>query len=177
MTIPIKDCCVIDSGRHRDLRGYFRTIFKIQNPKFGAVWGKRDILQVNMTDTLNKGSIRGMHMQDSTAPEAKLVTCISGRVFDVVVDVRANSETFGKWFGIELTSENNLSLFVPEGCAHGFQTLENHCRLLYLHSARWVKSAETGLIWNDSNVNIQWPLAPTDISSRDQTLQSLEHYE
>lgn len=177
MKNPVNDCCIIDSGRYEDHRGFFRSMFKSQNANFENVWDKRQILQVNMSHTLKKGAIRGLHMQDSTAAEAKLVTCIQGRVFDVAVDLRPFSSTFGKWFGIELNAENNLSIFIPEGCAHGFQTLEYNCKLHYLHSARWVKSADTGLIWNDDKVNVEWPLDPTDISIRDKTLPTLRHYE
>jgi dTDP-4-dehydrorhamnose 3,5-epimerase len=99
--------------------------------------------------------------------ETKIVRCIRGKVFDVVVDLRHNSDTFFNWYGIELSSENNRAIVIPEGCAHGFQTLENNSDLLYLHTASYTSSLERGIRFDDPLISIKWPLPPLNLSDRD----------
>ena len=108
-----------------------------------------------------------MHYQESEYKEIKLVRCIAGKVYDVIIDIRKDSPTFLKWFGIELSAENKKMLYIPAGFAHGFQCLSDNCELLYHHSAFYTPGRETGISYNDPAVNIEWPIEITVISERD----------
>lgn len=156
-----------------DHRGTFLNAYREQNPSFVASWGNRSIKQVNLSKTEAVGTIRGLHLQSAPYSEAKLVRCIRGRVWDVAVDLREGSETYGQFSAVELTPKKGNALLIPEGCAHGFQVLEPGSQLLYLHSGSWVPEAETGVVWNDPKLDIPWPLPVTDLSDRDLTLPSL----
>ena len=125
-------------------------------------------VQMNHSMTGTTGSIRGMHYQHAPAVEVKLVRCVAGRVFDVLVDLRPNSPTRWRWFGAELSAQNQQMLYIPEGCAHGFQTLEPNCELVYCHSAAYAPEYEDGVRYDDPIVNINWPLPVADLSARDQ---------
>ena len=114
-----------------------------------------------------------MHFQKKPHAEMKLIRCLKGRVWDVAVDLRANSPTFLKWHAEELTAENAKLLVIPEGCAHGFQVLEAESQLLYLHTSFYTPEAEGGVIYNDSQLAISWPLSITDLSERDMLLPSI----
>ena len=111
-----------------------------------------------------------MHFQIAPHEESKLIRCVQGKVFDVIVDLRTNSETFLQWEGIELSAENNNSVYVPEGVAHGFQTLENNSTIFYQISESYFPNCAKGFRWNDENIGIKWPLLPTIISKKDQNL-------
>ena len=113
------------------------------------------------------GTIRGLHLQGPPHSEAKLVRCLKGKVWDVAVDLRRDSATNGHWQAVELTPERCNALFIPEGCAHGFQVLQPGSELLYLHSGAWVPEMETGVRWDDPQLAIAWPLSPSEISDRD----------
>ena len=156
-----------------DERGSFFNIFRIQEKEFKEVWRDRSIAQVNLSRTYNVGAIRGLHLQSSPHEEAKIIRCIKGRVWDVAVDLRLDSETYRRWFAVELNAESCNSLLIPEGCAHGFQVLDPCSELLYLHSGRWEKESEIGIRWDDNELSINWPLPPTDISVRDRELPYL----
>ena len=114
-----------------------------------------------------------MHLQVGEFEEAKLVRCLEGAVFDVVVDLRRDSCTFGHWYGLELSQEKSNALIIPEGCAHGFQVLNSDSQLLYIHSERWIPENETGIRWNDPKLKINWPLPVTKVSDRDLNLPFL----
>ena len=111
-----------------------------------------------------------------TAPVAKLVRCTSGRILDVAIDLRVSSPTFGKWFGIELTTENKTLLYVPVGFAHGFATLTDRCEVQYKQTGFYDPKAEGGIAWNDSEVAIQWPYTSPLLSAKDQRQQTLMEY-
>ncbi len=148
-----------------DERGWFaRTFCKDEFAKIGhtAEW-----VQMNHSFTKQKGTIRGMHFQLPPHGEIKMVRCISGAVFDVIVDVRKDSPTFLKWFGMELSAANKDMIYIPQGFAHGFQTLQNDCELIYHHSQFYASGEEGGIKYNDQLVNIKWPLPVTNISERD----------
>ena len=164
------DVFEIRSQAFLDHRGSFVNAFRLHNPVFRQVWGDREITQVNFSCTYTVGSIRGMHMQSSFHSEAKLVRCVRGRVWDVAVDLRQDSNTRGQWHAAELSPDQGNALFIPEGCAHGFQALEPGSELLYLHSGKWEPDAETGVRWDDPLLAIAWPLPLTDISDRDRSL-------
>lgn len=129
--------------------------------------------QHNHTLTRKRGCVRGMHFQAEPAPEIKLVRCLSGKVLDVVVDVRPDSPNFGKWLSCELSPENGRALYIPGGFAHGFQCLTDSCELLYLMSDFYQPELARGLRWNDPGIAITWPLPGVDISPRDQELPLL----
>jgi dTDP-4-dehydrorhamnose 3,5-epimerase len=159
----------------QDRRGAFLNGFRRQESVFATAWGDRDIAQVNLSFTETVGAMRGLHYQAAPHSEAKLVRCLRGRVWDVAVDLRSSSPTYGQWHGVELSPEKANALLVPEGCAHGFQVLQEQSELLYLHSGAWVPEAETGVRWDDSYLGIAWPLPVVDLSDRDRALPLLEN--
>ena len=170
----ISGVCEINISPFEDHRGSFLNIFKAENKEFQKIWGARQIKQINLSHTRNIGTIRGMHMQKDPFAEAKLITCLKGKVFDVAVDLRRNSPTYLKWHSIELESKKFNAIIIPEGCAHGFQTLDKNCELLYLHSNDWIPSSEMGVKYNDPNISIEWPMECTLISKKDSNLPFLE---
>ena len=153
-----------------DQRGSFINIFRENNNFFKEIWGDRKIRQINISNTLKKGSIRGLHLQKDPYEEAKLIQCIDGKVWDVALDLRKDSKTFLEFFFLELSPQKNNSIIIPEGCAHGFQALEDNSKLIYIHSNHWIKDAEIGYRWNDPKIKIPWPLKASIISEKDQNL-------
>ncbi len=173
----IKGVCEIVHSPFTDERGLFLNIFRSENTPLSSIWSNRPIEQINLSKTLNIGTIRGMHMQKEPYSEAKLITCIKGKIFDVAVDLRSNSPTFGKWCKVILSPGLNNSIFIPEGCAHGFQTMENNCELIYVHSEKWKKEVETGVNCKDKNLDILWPISKMIMSERDMNLPFLNSYD
>ena len=129
--------------------------------------------QCNLTLTRKRGAIRGMHFQRDPKPEIKLIRCAAGAIFDVLVDVRRNSPTFGRWEGFELTGANRRQLYVPGGIAHGFQCLTDDCEVFYMMSEFYAPDLAAGLRWNDPQVGIRWPIDSPTLSERDQGLPLL----
>ncbi len=172
---PIEGVFVLISQSFVDQRGVFLNLFRAHDLAYLASWGDRQILQVNSSRTEAVGAIRGLHMQANPHEEAKLVRCLRGRVWDVVVDLRCDSDTYGQWHAVELSPGDGNALLIPEGCAHGFQVLELGSELLYLHSGGWVPEAEIGVRYNDPQLAIAWPLPVTDLSKRDSNLPFLTH--
>ena len=130
--------------------------------------GSRNIMQINHSQTRQHGSVRGLHFQQPPHAEVKIITCLRGAVFDVTVDIRVGSPTFLQWVGVELSAKNGAMILIPEGCAHGFQTLSDDTELLYLHTAPYAPESEGGLHYADPRLDISWPLPLADISQRDQ---------
>jgi len=157
-----------------DDRGAFLNTFRRQDPIYVQVWAPRPITQVNLSRTEQVGSVRGLHLQAAPHSEAKIVRCLRGRVWDVAVDLRRESSSYGQWHAVELSREAANALLIPEGCAHGFQVLEARSELLYLHSGSWVPEAETGVRFDDPQLAIPWPLQPLGLSERDLALPLLE---
>ena len=149
----------------KDQRGFFCRFFCAK--EFKEAGFERPIVQINHSLTIKRGAVRGLHFQYPPHAEAKIVSCIRGEVFDVAVDIRKDSPTFLSWHGEFLSPKNQKSLLIPEGFAHGFQTLTNNCELIYLHSASYNPHAEGGLNINDPRLGIAWPLEITEISERD----------
>lgn len=172
-SIPINGVFELVSEPFVDARGAFLNAFRAQEESFIGSWGDRAIAQVNLSRNQAVGTIRGVHLQASPHSEAKLVRCLKGRVWDVAVDLRRDSSTYGEWQAIELTPELGNALLIPEGCGHGFQVLEPGSELLYLHSRAWVPEAETGVRWDDPQLVIAWPLPPMALSERDRSLPLL----
>jgi dTDP-4-dehydrorhamnose 3,5-epimerase len=170
---PLHGLLVIEIDFFRDERGFFMES-----------WHKQDFAEAGLPqefvqDSHSRSSyrvLRGLHYQDMRAPMAKLVRCTAGRVFDVAVDLRLSSPTFGKWFGIELTAENKTQLFVPVGFAHGFLTLSDVCEIQYKQTEYYRPSTEGGIAWNDADIAIHWPVADPILSKRDQNQLSLKQY-
>jgi dTDP-4-dehydrorhamnose 3,5-epimerase len=162
---PIDGLLVVRRAPVTDARGSLTRLFCAE--EFAAFGAFSAISQVNHSATHRKGSIRGLHFQHSPHSEHKFVSCLKGGVFDVAVDLRANSSTFLKWHGEVLSAENLASLCIPAGFAHGFQTLTDDCELIYLHSRPYRPEAEGALNPLDPALAIQWPLPVTEMSERD----------
>ena len=156
---------VIERQQMGDSRGFLSRIFCAQELAF-AGWSQ-PIAQINYTYTQKKGTVRGMHYQRPPYSEMKLVSCLHGAVFDVVVDVRAGSPTFLQWQAVELSASNQRALLIPIGFAHGFQTLVADCELIYLHTKSHEPSSEDGLNANDPMLSIKWPFPISELSARD----------
>ncbi|HQT31339.1 MAG: dTDP-4-dehydrorhamnose 3,5-epimerase [Hydrogenophilales bacterium 17-64-65] len=156
---------VIESTAFQDNRGAFSRLFCSRDLQ--AIVGPRTIVQINHSKTHGVGAVRGLHFQNPPYSEMKIVRCLKGRVFDVAVDLRQGSPTFLKWTAVELTPENRFAFVIPEGCAHGFQVLEEDSELLYLHTAFYTPDAEGAVRFDDPRIDVNWPLAPTDLSARD----------
>lgn len=162
---PLNGSYVIELSPFSDSRGWFaRTYCK---DEFKQIGHSKEWVQLNHSVTYKTGSIRGMHYQVQPYSEIKMVRCIAGAVYDVIIDLREGSSTFLNWFGTELSAENKNMLFIPEGFAHGFQTLTDNSELIYHHTELYTPGAEAGIKYNEPLVNIQWPLAITEISERD----------
>lgn len=148
-----------------DDRGFLARLFCTS--ELAAAGWLRPIAQVNHTFTGVRGTVRGMHFQHPPHAEMKLVICIRGAIYDVAVDLRRGSPTFLEHHAQMLSAENNQALLIPEGCAHGFQTLTGDVEIIYLHSAPYAATAEGGLSPLDSRLDIKWPLSVAAISKRD----------
>ena len=147
------------------MRGHLARIYCHDELK-NIGWYK-PIAQINQTITKIRGTVRGLHFQNKPNTEMKLVSCLRGAIWDVAVDLRKNSPTFMKWHAEKLSSDNNRALFIPEGFAHGFQSLSEDCELLYLHSMPYARDSESGIRPDDPTLAITWPLEFSQISDRD----------
>lgn len=148
-----------------DQRGFFSRFFCAE--EFKEIGLIKPIAQMNHTLTKSRGAIRGMHFQKEPYTETKIITCIQGEILDVVIDIRKGSPTFLQWHSELLSAENQTSLYVPDGFAHGFQTMTENCQLLYLHSNVYTPKAEGALNALDPAIGIDWPLEITEMSERD----------
>jgi dTDP-4-dehydrorhamnose 3,5-epimerase len=148
-----------------DARGFFSRFYCAQ--EFAAIGITAPLVQINHSLCRLRGTVRGLHFQHAPHAETKVVTCIAGHIFDVAVDLRLRSPTFLHWFGTELSAENQQSLVIPPGFAHGYQALTDDCELIYLHTAAYHPAAEAALNATDPRVSIAWPLEITEMSDRD----------
>lgn len=162
---PIDGVFVIERPRHGDERGFLSRLF-CSDALRAAGWIK-PVAQINHTFTARTGAVRGMHFQRPPHAEMKLVSCLHGEVWDVAVDLRRGSRTFLSWHAERLSPENRHAMLIPEGCAHGFQTLADRSELLYCHSAAYAQDAEGGVRHDDPRLEIHWPLEVHDLSARD----------
>jgi len=163
----IAGALVVDGQPYADHRGAFSRLFCER--ELAEVVGDRHVVQINHSRTHAVGAVRGMHFQHPPYAEMKMVRCIRGRVWDVLVDLRAGSPTFLCWHAEELSPDTSRMLVIPEGCAHGFQVLEADSELLYLHTAFYTPASEGALRYDDPQLAIRWPLPVTDLSERDKT--------
>ena len=163
---PLKGSYIIENNPFKDDRGLFARVYCKNSIR--TLGDNPVIEQINYSLTKKKGSIRGMHFQYPPKSEIKMVRCLTGSVYDVIVDIRRNSPTFLNWYGQILSADNMKMMYIPKGFAHGFQTLEGNCSLLYLHSDSYTPSHEEALRYNDPRIEIDWPIEVTEISSKDQ---------
>ena len=163
---------IIELEKSEDERGFFSN-----------VWDKKifqknnlntNITEFNIVFSKKKGTIRGLHYQSAPYEGAKLVRCIRGRTWDVIVDLRPDSKTFKEWYGVELSSDNYKANYVPEGCAHGYQTLEDNSEVIYLNSQDYNSDFEKGVNYLDPAFNIPFPLKVTMISKKDSSWKSFK---
>jgi dTDP-4-dehydrorhamnose 3,5-epimerase len=174
-TTPIKDLIIINPSVYEDNRGYF---FESYNQRFFREQGiYTNFVQDNQSISV-KGVLRGLHFQ-KIAPQAKLVRCIVGEVYDVVVDLRKSSETYKKWFGVKLSEDNMKMMFVPKGFAHGFVTLSDVAVFHYKCDELYMPSADGGIIYNDPEINIDWGVDVSQLimSDKDRVLPKLADIE
>jgi len=171
---PLKGLLIIQPRVFADTRGFFMEIYK-----------KSDFVKAGITEEFtqdnhsysSKGVLRGLHFQKEPYAQGKLVRCVKGAVWDVAVDLRADSKTFGQWSGIELTEENKTMFYIPTGFAHGFVTLKDNTHFLYKCTNEYNPETDSGIIWNDTNLNIEWPLTDgLSFSEKDLRLLSFEEF-
>jgi len=165
--LKIQGAALIEIEPLGDERGFFARIFCAQ--EFADAGLALNVTQSNLSQNIKKGTLRGLHYQAEPKPDPKLVSCINGAIFDVVVDVREGSATFCQWVGVELTADNHKALFVPPGCAHGFITLTDNALVHYQMGETFVADLARGVRWNDPAFGVEWPMDPIVISDRDAT--------
>jgi dTDP-4-dehydrorhamnose 3,5-epimerase len=158
---------IIDSERNIDERGFFARTWC--RDEFACRNLEVDVSQCSISFNLLRGTLRGMHFQAEPHPETKIVRCTMGAVRDVVLDLRAGSPTFRQWVAVDLTAENRRMVYVPRGCAHGFQTLVDETEVFYQITPRYTQDAARGVRWNDPAFGIQWPVADPILSTRDRS--------
>jgi len=162
---PVAGAVVLDLERREDERGFFARSFCAR--EFAAHGLETRLVQCNLSWNRSRGIVRGLHWQDAPHAEAKLVRCIRGAIWDVVVDVRPGSPSYCRHFGLALDAENRRALYVPPGCAHGFQVLEDDTELLYQMSEYYAPEHQRGARWDDPTFAIAWPLADVIVNPRD----------
>ena len=163
--LPLAGLRRVERRNLGDARGSLSRLF-CSGELASAGWVK-PVAQINQTVTIKRGTVRGIHFQYPPHAEMKLVSCLQGAIWDLAVDIRMGSPTFLHWHGEELSAENRRALLIPEGFAHGFQTLTDDCALLYVHSAPFEANAEGGLNARDPALAVSWPLPIADMSDRD----------
>lgn len=165
--LPLNDLKLISRLGIADNRGSFSRIF-CSEELIGSGFQKK-VKQINHSFTSKEGSIRGLHYQVPPFSEIKLVSCIQGQIYDVAIDLRPNSSTFLHWHAEILSGENMHALLIPEGFAHGFQTLTDNCEIIYVHSEIYAPTYERGIRFDDPMIKIDWPLPVSDCSERDRS--------
>jgi dTDP-4-dehydrorhamnose 3,5-epimerase len=164
-SIELKDSFIIESKKLNDNRGFFSRI--LCSKKFKKKKLTSRFVQINNSFSKKKNTLRGMHYQLYPFAESKVIRCIKGSIFDVILDLRKNSKTFGKWFGMILSEDNRKMIYVPKGFAHGFLTLEDNTEVLYFSSSFYNKKYEKGIMYDDPKFSIKWPTNPKIISKKD----------
>jgi dTDP-4-dehydrorhamnose 3,5-epimerase len=160
---PIAGAHVIDLEPRRDDRGFFARVWC--RDEFASHGLSAEFVQCNDAFSARRGTLRGLHYQVAPHAEAKLIQCVRGAIFDVVVDLRPGSPTFRQWFGTELSAENHRMMYVPQGCAHGYLTLEDATEIVYPVTHAYRPGAERGVRWDDPQFGIAWPRAGSIIVS------------
>ena len=170
----LKDLFIIEPEKSEDGRGSF---YRIWDKKIFQENGLNDnLVQISISFNKKKGTLRGMHFQTKPFEESKIVRCTKGKIFDVVIDLRPESKTFMNWASFELDSNESKILYIPEGFAHGFQTLEDNTEIVYQISNWYSPEHASGLRWDDNKFQINWPIQNPIISKKDLTFDSAEKY-
>jgi dTDP-4-dehydrorhamnose 3,5-epimerase len=169
--LPLKGAFEVLLEPRGDERGFFSRFYC--DEEFSQHGLNTNWTQMNISLTRGIGSLRGLHFQRGFAAEVKLVRCLRGRVYDVIVDLREGSSSFGQHVGVVLDAENRNSIYIPKGFAHGFQTLEDEAELQYLHSEPYSALQEGGVNLMDKDLAINWPLPPAQVSDRDKKQPAL----
>jgi dTDP-4-dehydrorhamnose 3,5-epimerase len=172
VSTPIRGAFIVELERREDSRGFFARAFCQR--EFTEHGLNPEVAQCNISFNERRGTLRGMHYQAKPHEEAKLVRCTRGGIFDVIVDLRTESETRLRWFGVELSAENRRALYVPEGLAHGYQTLQDGSEIFYQVSEEYTPMAERGVRWNDPAFGIRWPIADPILSAKDAAYANYE---
>ncbi|HEY1039545.1 MAG TPA: dTDP-4-dehydrorhamnose 3,5-epimerase [Bacteroidia bacterium] len=162
----LKGAFVIQPTLLSDERGGFSRVFC--KKEFMEIGHSKEFVQFNHSYNSKKGTVRGMHYQEAPHSEIKLIRCVKGAVYDVIIDIRKGSPTFMQWYATELSAANRNLMYVPEGFAHGFQTLEEDSELIYHHTSFYEPAAERGLRYNDELLAVNWPLEVSAISQKDE---------
>jgi dTDP-4-dehydrorhamnose 3,5-epimerase len=169
--LPLHGAYLVGLEERGDERGFFARLFckdEFESHGLNGTWS-----QINNSFSRVTGTLRGLHFQLEPSAEVKLVRCIQGKIWDVIVDIRPNSSTFGKWHAEELTCDNRLMMYAPKGFAHGFISLTANTEIIYLVSSSYNSKLERNIAWNDPEIAITWPIAPAIISERDSNAPSL----
>jgi len=170
---PLEGLKIVQRRVKEDSRGFLSRIYCAN--EFAGHGFNKSVSQVNQTLTYKKASVRGLHYQLMPHTEIKLVSCVKGEIFDIAVDVRKGSPTFLNWHSEVLSEKNQRSMLIPEGFAHGFQTLADNCELIYLHSSSYEKDSEAALNINDPRLAITLPLSISDLSKRDRSHRYIDN--
>jgi dTDP-4-dehydrorhamnose 3,5-epimerase len=170
-SLPFEGALLVRPDRHIDERGYFaRTYCRDTFIRHGL---KDCSLQCSTSFNVRRGTLRGLHLQREPDGETKLIRCVRGEVYDVIADVREGSPSYGRWHAEHLSAENGLSLYVPAGFVHGFITLVDETELLYQMANPFVPKSAAGIVWDDRDLAIKWPIPPVVISEKDRSLPAL----
>ena len=161
----LKGAYIIELEKFEDERGFFTRVWDKKIMQDQGL--KSDLVQMSFSFSKKKGTLRGMHFQKEPFQEVKIVKCIQGKIFDVIIDLRVESKTYKKWIGVELSADIQKMIYVPEGFAHGFQTLEENTHVLYQMSNWFSPEHEKGIRWDDKDFNIRWPITDLIISKKD----------
>ena len=168
-SLPIDGAYLINLDKREDERGFFSRYYceqEFAENNLNTSWP-----QVNNSLSKKRGTLRGLHFQRPPSAEVKLVRCLRGSIWDVIVDIREGSPTYRQWFGEELSAENRTMMYVPEGCAHGFVSLEDDSEILYMVSSPYDFAHEGTVKWNDPFHQIEWPIEPVVISDKDEAAE------
>jgi len=168
---PLKGAYIIQLKPRADERGHLVRLFAKEELK--QIGHDEEIVHINHTLTKQKGTLRGMHYQQPPHSEIKIMTCLKGEVYDVIIDLRKGSPTFLKWHAEILSPDKMNMIYVPKGFAHGFQTLKNDCEMLYFHTTAYHQPSERGIRYNDPIIGIKWPLPFAQLSERDTSFSML----
>ena len=173
--LPIPGAFRIDLEKREDDRGFFARLYCRE--EFADQGLNTEWVQMNDSFSRTVGTLRGLHYQRPPHAETKLVRCLKGAIFDVIVDLRAGSDSFGRSQAVELTEDNRTMLYIPKGVAHGFQTLRSDTELLYFHSELYAPGAEGGVRYDDPDIGVPWPLPVAEVSDRDRAHPTLKETE
>ena len=164
---PLKGAWLVDLRKNVDFRGFFARVYC--HSEFREKGIDEKIAQINSSFSHKRGTLRGLHYQTEPYEEIKMVRCIQGAIFDVIIDLRPNSKTYCQWYGVELSADNRTLLIVPKGCANGYQTLFDDTETIYFVTEFYSPEHEGGIRWNDPLFNVKWPISDPIISDKDKS--------